>query len=197
MWAGYVALANQQWGRRIPDPRFHQPLSLFIWREFKLRYGLPRHHQRQVRQLLAVVGYDLVTGWGSPNGQGLINASSPRNSSARVCSKRRRPGLRVRVRVAYTGAVWFTPLRNTTFIPSRSVRHPHKLPFDLRREVRNNVSVAGCTCNAGATRNSSGFSAESSVPPKYPKRGNSRGIMPFHPRPVVQTLQWQVMSSSV
>jgi hypothetical protein len=30
----------------------------------------------------AVVGYDLVTGWGSPNGQNLINALAGSSSSA-------------------------------------------------------------------------------------------------------------------
>ena len=52
MWAGYIALVNQQLvADGYCDHRFHQPISLFVWREFELRYGLPRHHQRQVRQL--------------------------------------------------------------------------------------------------------------------------------------------------
>ncbi|HMD41847.1 MAG TPA: hypothetical protein VKH45_02130 [Candidatus Acidoferrum sp.] len=36
----------------------------------------------------AVVGYDLVTGWGSPNGTGLINALAPTSTSPAFTSLR-------------------------------------------------------------------------------------------------------------
>ena len=76
MWAGYIALVNQQLATNgDPTHRLHQPHHLRAERHLQLRHRLPRHHQRHVRQLLGrVTGYDLVTGWGSPNGAGLITA---------------------------------------------------------------------------------------------------------------------------
>lgn len=78
MWAGYLALANQQAvafsGRTVGfinptlygtgdsptyDTNFHDVIS-------------------GSNGFAATVGYDLATGWGSPNGSGLINVLAPR-----------------------------------------------------------------------------------------------------------------------
>ncbi len=53
MWAGYIALVNQQLAANgYSTIGFINPYLYSLWREFELRHGLPRHHQRQVRQLL-------------------------------------------------------------------------------------------------------------------------------------------------
>ena len=74
MWAGYFALANQQAvsnGALAPgfiDPAIY-PLGL------SSGYAAAFHDITSGSNgFPAVTGYDLVTGWGSPNGPGLINA---------------------------------------------------------------------------------------------------------------------------
>ncbi len=77
-WAGYLALANQQAianGR--PTLGFINPTLYSI--------GLSSSYASDFHDITsgsngaysAVKGYDLVTGWGSPNGTGLINALAP------------------------------------------------------------------------------------------------------------------------
>jgi kumamolisin len=75
MWAGYVALVNQQLvADGYPTIGFIDP--------YLYTFGLSSSHATDFHDITsgksgsysAVVGYDLVTGWGSPNGQGLINA---------------------------------------------------------------------------------------------------------------------------
>jgi kumamolisin len=75
MWAGYVALANQQ---LVADG---YPTLGFI-NPYLYSFGVSSSYDTDFHDITsgksgsysAVVGYDLVTGWGSPNGQGLINA---------------------------------------------------------------------------------------------------------------------------
>ena len=75
MWAGYMALVNQQAvANGNATLGFINPTIYAIGAGVKLRHGFPRHHQRHSGSYSAVTGYDLVTGWGSPNGTGLINA---------------------------------------------------------------------------------------------------------------------------
>jgi len=75
MWAGYVALANQQLkANGFSTVGFINP--------YLYSFGLSSGHATDFHDITsgksgsysAVTGYDLVTGWGSPNGQGLINA---------------------------------------------------------------------------------------------------------------------------
>jgi kumamolisin len=74
MWAGYMALANQQAvAKGVPAPGFINPTIYPL--------GLSSGHANAFHDVTsgsngfpAVSGYDLVTGWGSPNGPGLINA---------------------------------------------------------------------------------------------------------------------------
>jgi subtilase family serine protease len=72
MWAGYIALANQQAGTSSPVG-FINPTIYPI--------GLSSSYDADFHDITsgsngysAVVGYDLATGWGSPNGAALINA---------------------------------------------------------------------------------------------------------------------------
>jgi len=75
MWAGYMALVNQQ---LVADG--YKPLG-FI-NPYLYAFGLSSSYGTDFHDITsgksgsysAVTGYDLVTGWGSPNGQGLINA---------------------------------------------------------------------------------------------------------------------------
>ena len=75
MWAGYIALVNQQLASDgestigFIDPLIY-PLALGSG------YAADFHDITSGNnvEFTAVVGYDLVTGWGSPNGTGLINA---------------------------------------------------------------------------------------------------------------------------
>ena len=53
MWAGYIALVNQQLGGQWQlDHRLHQSNHLRAECDVELCHGLPRHHQRHVGQLL-------------------------------------------------------------------------------------------------------------------------------------------------
>jgi len=75
MWAGYLALANQQAvANGVPAPGFINPTIYPL--------GLSGGYSAAFHDITTgggngfpvVAGYDLVTGWGSPNGPGLINA---------------------------------------------------------------------------------------------------------------------------
>jgi subtilase family serine protease len=75
MWAGYVALANQQ----LKANGF---ATLGFINPFLYAFGVSSNYHTDFHDITsgksgsfsAVAGYDLVTGWGSPNGTGLINA---------------------------------------------------------------------------------------------------------------------------
>lgn len=75
MWAGYVALANEQ---RITNG---DSILSFV-NPFLYSFGVSANYDTDFHDIVkgesngfsAVKGYDLVTGWGTPNGQGLINA---------------------------------------------------------------------------------------------------------------------------
>jgi len=75
MWAGYIALVNQQLvadgfstiGFINPDLYSFGVSSSYHTDFHDITSGKSGSYS-------AVAGYDLVTGWGSPNGQGLINA---------------------------------------------------------------------------------------------------------------------------
>src|ERR1700723_3377214 len=74
MWAGYLALANQQAAANgTPAPGFINPAIYPL--------GLSSSYDSDFHDITSgsdgpfptTVGYDLPTGWGSPNGAGLIN----------------------------------------------------------------------------------------------------------------------------
>ncbi|MGD0930392.1 MAG: S53 family serine peptidase [Candidatus Korobacteraceae bacterium] len=75
MWAGYIALVNQQ---LVADGY----TTLGFINPYLYAFGVSSSYGTDFHDITsgksgsysAVVGYDLVTGWGSPNGQGLINA---------------------------------------------------------------------------------------------------------------------------
>jgi subtilase family serine protease len=75
MWAGYVALVNQQ----LVADGFS---TIGFINPFLYSFGVSSSYATDFHDITsgksgsfsAVTGYDLVTGWGSPNGQGLINA---------------------------------------------------------------------------------------------------------------------------
>ena len=85
LWAGFIALVNQQaaaW--RQPDGGSDQ-LGRLCPRPKELPYSSSFHdittgnntNAQSTNLYEAVSGYDLCTGWGTPNGVGLINALSP------------------------------------------------------------------------------------------------------------------------
>jgi len=82
MWAGYVALANQQLANNgeatlgfINPTIYSQNITSSYATDFHdITSGTSGSFS-------AVTGYDLVTGWGSPNGVGLINALAGGGSS--------------------------------------------------------------------------------------------------------------------
>jgi subtilase family serine protease len=84
MWAGYLALANQQAvANGQPTLGFINP-SLYT-------IGLSSSYTTDFHDITsgsngwpATVGYDLATGWGSPNGANLINALVPTSASFTV-----------------------------------------------------------------------------------------------------------------
>ncbi len=75
MWAGYLALVNQQLkADGYSDLGFINPYLYSFG--VSSSYGTDFHDVTSGKSgsYTAVTGYDLVTGWGSPKGQGLINA---------------------------------------------------------------------------------------------------------------------------
>jgi kumamolisin len=83
MWAGYIALVNQQLAENgkstigfINPTIYAQNLTSSYSTDFHdITSGTSGSYS-------AVTGYDLVTGWGSPKGVGLINALAPTSGSA-------------------------------------------------------------------------------------------------------------------
>ena len=74
MWAGYMALVNQQLAKSGYKPLgFINPYIYSFG--VSSSYGTYFHDVTSGKSgsYSAVTGYDLVTGWGSPNGVGLIN----------------------------------------------------------------------------------------------------------------------------
>jgi subtilase family serine protease len=75
MWAGYIALVNQQ----LKTNGFS---TIGFIDPYLYSFGVSSSYHTDFHDITsgksgsfsAVTGYDLVTGWGSPNGQGLINA---------------------------------------------------------------------------------------------------------------------------
>jgi kumamolisin len=82
MWAGYIALVNQQLANDgEPTIGFINP-TIYA-QNVTSAYATDFHDitSGTSGSYSAVTGYDLVTGWGSPNGTGLINALAPTSSS--------------------------------------------------------------------------------------------------------------------
>ncbi len=74
MWAGYLALANEQGQQNgVPPLGFINPAVYTLG--LSSGYGAAFHDITSGSNgLPTTVGYDLATGWGSPNGAGLITA---------------------------------------------------------------------------------------------------------------------------
>ena len=82
MWAGYIALANQQLASKGESPTgFINPT--IYQQNVTSSYATDFHDivSGTSGSYSAVTGYDLVTGWGSPNGTGLINALAPTSTT--------------------------------------------------------------------------------------------------------------------
>jgi subtilase family serine protease len=82
MWAGYIALVNQQLAAQgQPTIGFINPT--IYSQNLTSSYSTDFHDITSgvSGSFSAVAGYDLVTGWGSPNGTGLINALAPTSTS--------------------------------------------------------------------------------------------------------------------
>jgi subtilase family serine protease len=77
MWAGYLALANQQAATTGESIGFLDPIIYPA--ALTSSYGTLFHDitSGTSGSYSAVIGYDLVTGWGSPNTTGLINLLAP------------------------------------------------------------------------------------------------------------------------
>ena len=75
MWAGYIALVNQQLASN-GDPTIGFINPTIYAQNITSSYSTDFHDitSGTSGSFSAVTGYDLVTGWGSPNGVGLINA---------------------------------------------------------------------------------------------------------------------------
>jgi kumamolisin len=78
MWAGYLALLNQQLAD-FGEPAIGYINPTIYAQNVTSAYATDFHDitSGTSGSYSAVTGYDLVTGWGSPNGQGLMNALAP------------------------------------------------------------------------------------------------------------------------
>jgi subtilase family serine protease len=82
MWAGFIALVNQQLANNgEPTIGFINPT--IYSQSVTSAYASEFHDitSGTSGSFSAVTGYDLVTGWGSPNGTGLIDALAPTSTS--------------------------------------------------------------------------------------------------------------------
>jgi kumamolisin len=83
MWAGYIALVNQQLANNGEGTIGFIDPTIYAQNEsggaLTSAYATDFHDitSGTSGSYSAVTGYDLVTGWGSPNGTGLINALAP------------------------------------------------------------------------------------------------------------------------
>ena len=77
MWAGYIALVNQKLAQSSQKPIGFINPTIYS-QNVTSAYATDFHDVTSGTSgsFSAVTGYDLVTGWGSPNGVGLINALS-------------------------------------------------------------------------------------------------------------------------
>jgi hypothetical protein len=83
LWAGFIALVNQQAAGGGASVGFINPAIYALGQGAS--YTSAFHditagnntNAQSTNQFLAVAGYDLCTGWGTPNGAGLINALAP------------------------------------------------------------------------------------------------------------------------
>lgn len=82
MWAAYIALANEQLANNGEATLGFINPTIYA-QNITSSYGTDFHDisSGTSGSYSAVTGYDLVTGWGSPNGAGLINALAPTSSS--------------------------------------------------------------------------------------------------------------------
>ncbi len=77
MWAGYLALVNQQLAANQQPPiGFLNPIIYAQNITSTFSAGFHDITSGTSGSFSAALGYDLVTGWGSPNGTGLINSLS-------------------------------------------------------------------------------------------------------------------------
>jgi kumamolisin len=83
MWAGYIALVNQQLVQNgQPTIGFINPTIYAQNVTSSYATGFHDVTSGTSGSYSAVTGYDLVTGWGSPNGTGLINALTQTTSTS-------------------------------------------------------------------------------------------------------------------
>ncbi len=82
MWAGYLALANQQAAANGAPPLGFINPTIYA-QNITAGYATDFHDVASGTSgsFSAAPGYDLVTGWGSPNGTGLINALTTTTSA--------------------------------------------------------------------------------------------------------------------
>jgi subtilase family serine protease len=82
MWAGYIALVNQQLANNGQPPIGFINPTIYS-QSVTSAYPTEFHDitSGTSGSFSAVANYDLVTGWGSPNGTGLINALAPTSTS--------------------------------------------------------------------------------------------------------------------
>jgi kumamolisin len=82
MWAGYIALVNQQLAANGESTIGFINPTIYS-QSVTSSYGSEFHDitSGTSGSFSAVTGYDLVTGWGSPNGTGLINALAPTSTT--------------------------------------------------------------------------------------------------------------------
>jgi hypothetical protein len=76
-FAGFVALVNQQAAANGETVGFLNPLVYAIGQGSTYNSAFHDITSGSNNGFDAVVGYDLVTGWGTPNGQGMIDALAP------------------------------------------------------------------------------------------------------------------------
>ena len=113
MWAGYVALVNQQL-----EAGNHQAIGflnpIIYAQNLTSVYGSDFHDitSGTSGSFSAVVGYDLVTGWGSPNGNGLINTLTTGAALAAYWAPRRCSSELV--------SIYPPNLRRASFVPNEA-----------------------------------------------------------------------------
>ena len=173
LWAGYLALVNQQRATNGNGPLgFVNPSLYLIGDAGGTTYSTAFHDITSGSNgYSATTGYDLVTGWGSPNGTGLFNAlSGPVASLSSALSFPNTPAGTTSAALAATLSNTGTAVLNN-IVPSIVGTNPSDFALTTGTNACGSTLAAGSSCSIYVTftpASAASFSATLSVADSAP-----------------------------